>query len=140
MALHFPVNHPLRPLYRVLSFATGLFVLVFGVVGFFASQGAPIFEVGTDRALGLRTNPAFAYASIAAGVLILLATVLGRNIDRFVYLWVGYGFMAAGVVMMLLMGKDNTNVLNFTMATCIVSFGIGSVLATAGMYVKAQRA
>jgi hypothetical protein len=41
---------------------------------------------------------------------------------------------------MLLMNRQDTNVLNFTMATCIVSFLIGSVLATAGMYVKAQRA
>jgi uncharacterized Tic20 family protein len=103
-------------------------------------MGAPMFEVGDDRALGLRTNPAFAYASIVVGALVVFATLLGRNIDRIVYLWAGTGFLLAGTVMMLLMNRQDTNVLNFTMATCIVSFLIGSVLATAGMYVKAQRA
>ena len=140
MSLHFPVNHPLRRLYRVLACGAGLFVLVFGAIGFFTTQGAPLFEVGDDRALGLRTNPAFSYASIAAGALVVLATLLGRNVDRIVYLWAGTGFLLAGTVMMLLMNRPDTNVLNFTMATCIVSFLIGSVLAAAGMYVKAQRA
>jgi hypothetical protein len=140
MSLHFPVNHPLRRTYRTAAFLAGLFVLAFGVTGFFTTQGAPLFEVGDDRALGLRTNPAFSYASIAVGALIVLATLLGRNVDRFIYLWAGTGFLLAGTVMMLLMGQPDTNVLNFTMATCIVSFLIGSVLATAGMYVKAQRA
>ncbi len=140
MSLHFPVNHPLRRTYRALAFTAGLFVFVFGVVGFFTTQGAPLFEVGGDRALGLRTNPAFSYASIAVGGIVVLATLLGRNVDRIVYLWVGSGFLLAGTAMMLLMNRAETNVLNFTMATCVVSFLIGSVLSTAGMYVKAQRA
>jgi hypothetical protein len=140
MSLHFPVNHPLRRVYRTLAFPAGLFVLAFGVTGFVTTLGAPMFEVGDDRALGLRTNPAFAYASIAVGALVVFATALGRNIDRIVYLWAGTGFLLAGTAMMLLMNRQDTNVLNFTMATCIVSFIIGSVLATAGMYVKAQRA
>jgi hypothetical protein len=118
----------------------GIFVLAFGVTGFFTTQGTPLFEAGDDRALGLRTNPAFSYASIAVGALVVLATALGRNVDRFIYLWAGAGFLLAGTVMMLLMGHPDTNVLNFTMSTCVVSFLIGSVLATAGMYVKAQRA
>ena len=32
----------------------------------------------------------------------------------------GTGFLLAGTVMMLLMNRHDTNVLNFTMATCIV--------------------
>lgn len=140
MSLHFPVNHPLRPLYRTLALLAGLFVLIFGVVGFFATQGTPLFEVGDEQAFGLRTNPAFSYASIVAGVVIVLATLLGRNFDRVIYLWVGSVFLLAGTAMMLLMGQDETNFLNFTMATCVVSYLIGSVLTTAGMYVKAKRA
>src|SRR5258706_3048929 len=30
---HYPVNHPLRPLYRVLSALAAIYILVFGVVG-----------------------------------------------------------------------------------------------------------
>jgi hypothetical protein len=138
MASHMPVNHSLRPLYRALALAAGLFVLVFGVVGFLATQGDPIFEPGAGRALGLRTNPAFSYASIAAGVLVVLSTLVGRNLDRFINLWVGTAFLIAGTAMLALMGSD-MNVLNFTMVTVIVSYVIGSVLLTAGLYVKTAR-
>lgn len=139
MASHMPVNHSLRPLYRALALAAGLFVLVFGVVGFLVTQGDPIFEPGPERALGLHTNPAFSYASVVAGALIVLSTLVGRNIDRFVNIWVGSAFLIAGTAMMALMGSD-LNVLNFTMITCIVSYTIGSVLLTAGMYVRTARA
>ena len=30
---HFPVNHPLRPLYRTLAGLVGAYLLVFGIVG-----------------------------------------------------------------------------------------------------------
>jgi Domain of unknown function (DUF4383) len=140
MSLHFPVNHPLRRLYRRLAFLAGLFVLVFGVVGVFRSLGSPLFEAGGATALGLPTNPAFSYASIVVGAVVLLATFLGRNVDRFVYLWAGFGFWAVGIAMLLLMGKPETNYLNFTITTCMVSFVLGAILTTAGMYVKARRA
>lgn len=135
MASHMPVNHSLRPLYRGLALLAGLFVLAFGVLGYLDSQGEPLLNQGEASAFGLKTNPAFSYASIAAGVAVLLATLVGRNLDRFVDMWVGIGFLIAGTVMMALMRTDS-NVLNFTMATCIVSYLIGSVLFTAGMYVK----
>ncbi|MEV4417001.1 DUF4383 domain-containing protein [Catellatospora sp. NPDC049609] len=135
MASHMPVNHSLRPLYRGLALLAGLFVLAFGVLGYLESQGQPLFHQGDVRALGLKTNPAFAYASLGAGVAVLLATLVGRNLDRFVNMWVGVGFLIVGTAMMALM-RTESNVLNFTMATCIVSYLIGSVLFTAGMYVK----
>jgi hypothetical protein len=140
MSLHFPVNHPLRRLYRRLAFLAGLFVLVFGLAGFVTSLGRPLFEAGDASALGLRTNPAFSYASIAVGAVVLLATALGRNVDRFVYLWAGFGFWLVGVAMMLLMGRPETNYLNFTITTCVVSFVLGAIFATAGMYVKIRQA
>ncbi|MEU7821282.1 DUF4383 domain-containing protein [Catellatospora sp. NPDC049133] len=135
MASHMPVNHSLRPLYRALALFAGLFVLAFGLLGYLDSQGEPLFYQGESSALGLKTNPAFSYASIAAGAAVLLATLVGRNLDRFVDMWVGVGFMLAGTAMLALMHTDS-NVLNFEMATCIVSYLIGSVLFTAGMYVK----
>jgi hypothetical protein len=135
MASHMPVNHSLRPLYRALSLLVGLFVLVFGLLGYLASQGAPLFDQGAARALGLKTNPAFAYASLVAGVVVVLATLVGRNVDRFVNLWVGMGFLLVGTVMMFLM-RTESNIFNFTMATCVVSYLIGSVLFAAGLYVK----
>ncbi len=140
MSLHFPVNHHLRPLYRTLSLLAGLYVLIFGVVGAITTQGDELYGTGEATALGLPTNPAFSYLSIAAGAAIVVATLVGRNLDRFVYLWVGTGFLVAGTAMMLLMGDADTNILNFSVVTCVVSYVIGSVLGTAGMYVKTHRA
>ena len=44
-------------------------------------------------------------------------------------------FLVAGFAMMVVMQTD-LNVLGFTMATCVVSFIIGLVLFTAGLYGK----
>lgn len=140
MSEHFPVNHRLRSLYKTFAMLVGLYVVAFGVVGVLTTQGEPLSEVGDATALGLPTNPAFGYLSVAAGLAVVLATVVGRNVDQFVYLCAGVGFLVVGTGMMLLMTRPETNVLNFTMGTCIVSYVIGSVLGTAGMYVKHQRA
>ncbi len=130
---HYPVNHPLRPFYRVLAALAGLYVLVFGVVGAVQTIGSPMFDRSDVVALGLRTNLAFALLSVGAGVVILLATLVGRNVDRAVNLWGGVGFMTVGTALMALLHTD-LNVLNFSIVTVMVSFGIGLLLFTAGMY------
>ena len=65
---HFPVNHPARPLYRVLAGLVGLYILVFGVVGRRRRPGATRSSPGaaTGRS-GLRTNLAFSLVSVVFG-------------------------------------------------------------------------
>jgi Domain of unknown function (DUF4383) len=130
---HFPVNHPLRPFYRVLAAFAGLYVLGFGVVGVVRASGSPFFDRGELTVLGLRTNLAFALASVLAGAVILLAIFVGRNVDYAVNVWGGVAFMVVGTVGLGLLQTD-LNVLNFSMATVIVSFVIGMLLFTAGLY------
>ena len=130
---HYPVNHPLRPFYRVLAALAGLYVLVFGVVGTVRTLGAPLFDRSDVVVLGLRTNLAFALMSIGAGVVILLAWFVGRNVDRAVFIWGGVGFMTVGTALLALLHTE-LNVLNFSMPTVIVSFSLGMLLFTAGMY------
>jgi hypothetical protein len=130
---HFPVNHPLRPFYRVLATFAGLYVLAFGVVGIARGSGSPFFDRGELIVLGLRTNLAFAVASVVAGAVILLAIFVGRNLDYAVNVWGGVVFMVAGTAGLALL-ETGLNVLNFSMATVIVSFVIGMLLFTAGLY------
>lgn len=130
---HFPVNHPLRPFYRVLAAFAGLYVLGFGAVGIVRAAGSPFFDRGELTVLGLRTNLAFAVASVLAGAVILLAIFVGRNVDYAVNVWGGVAFMVVGTVGLGLLQTD-LNVLNFSMATVIVSFVIGMLLFTAGLY------
>jgi hypothetical protein len=132
---HMPINHHLRPLYRVLAALTAIYVLVFGAVGLVTTSGSDLFGRADSSALGLRTNLAFSIASVVAGAVVLVAVLVGRNVDQFVNLWGGVGFMTAGTAMLALLNTD-LNVLNFSMATVIVSFVIGMVLFTAGLYGK----
>ena len=130
---HIPVNHPLRPLYRVLALLAGAYVLVFGIVGFFTTTSDGMFARGDVSVLGLQTNLAFSVISVAAGMVIILAVLVGRNVDYVVNLWGGVAFLAVGLTMLTVLQTD-LNVLNFSMATCVVSFVIGMVLFSAGLY------
>jgi hypothetical protein len=132
---HTPLNHPLRPLYRVLAGLTGLYVLVFGIVGVLETSGTDLFGNPSIYALGLRTNLAFSLISIVAGLVIVAATVIGRNLDYRVNQIAGYAFAGMGMVMLALLQTD-ANILNFSVATCVVSFVISLVLLTAGLYSK----
>jgi len=130
---HMPVNHPMRPFYRVLAAATGAYVLIFGAVGAVRTVGLPFFDRSETYALGLRSNLAFAVVSLLVGLVIVLATFVGRNVDYMVNLWGGVLFMAVGTAMMAVLRTD-LNVLNFSIITVVVSYGIGLVLFTAGLY------
>ena len=133
---HLPVNHPLRPFYRFLAMLAGAYILIFGVVALSKTSDLAAFEQhGLPRALGLRANLAFATISIIAGVVILVAGFIGRNVDRFINVAGGVAFMLMGVLMMVLMETD-ANFLGFSMVNCIVSFILGVVLFTAGLYGK----
>ena len=131
---HFPVNHHLRPLYRVLSGICGLYVFLFGLLGLFDTSGSPMFDQDTNASvLGLRTNLGFSVLSIVIGAIVLLSVVVGRNLDVHVNRAVGWLFLVAGMAMLTLLRTD-LNFLNFSVATCIVSFVIGLTLITAAMY------
>lgn len=131
---HLPINHHLRPLYRLLALVAGAYVLVFGIIGVTQTSGAELFDqTGTDTVLGLRTNPAFAYASIAVGAFVILAALIGRNVDFWIYSLVGLIFQLAGMFMLAFLQTD-ANYLNFSVTTCVVSLIIGLVLFTAALY------
>ena len=135
--LHLPINHHLRPLYRTLAGLGGLYVLVFGIMGFGASRGLPWFaQPHTDHlpwVLWLRTNPAFSVLSILTGLAIVVAAVVGRNLDHYLFLAAGAVFLLAGMAMMVLLQTD-LNLLGFSMANCVVSFILGLVVFAAGLY------
>ena len=136
MASHIPVNHRLQPFYRFLAALAGLYVLVFGIVGVVRTSGSSFFDQTSDTsALGLRSNLAFAILSIVVGLIVFGAAVVGRNVDHFVNIVAGLVFLLAGMLMMTLL-QTNANFLNFQISTCIVSFVIGIVLFTAGLYGK----
>ena len=53
---HTPVNHPARPIYRAIGGLTGLYLVVFGVLGVIASTGDEFFAQDDTAVLGQGTN------------------------------------------------------------------------------------
>jgi hypothetical protein len=132
---HLPINHRLGGLYRFLAALAGIYLLAFGIVGVSKTHGQDLFERGTTEALGLRTNLAFSILSIIAGAVVLLGSLVGRNLDHYINFGGGVLFWLAGMAGLLLM-KTDANFLNFGVSTCVVSFIIGTVLFLSGMYGK----
>jgi hypothetical protein len=135
MAEHLPVNHPLLRFYRLLAGVAGLYVLAFGILGLIETWGTSLFGREDTWVLGLRTNLAFSLLSVVVGAVVLVGALAGGNADRYINLAGGVIFLLSGMAMMTVLQTD-ANLLNFTIATCVVSFIIGVVLGTAGLYGK----
>jgi hypothetical protein len=135
MASHFPVNHPLRPTYRALGGLTGLYLVVFGILGLIEASGDEFFAQNDTEALWQGTNLGHSVISIAVGLIILIGIAIGRNVDTAINKWSGYGLAALSLAGLAVMRTD-ANYLNFTMPTVIVTMALALVLLTAGMYGK----
>jgi hypothetical protein len=124
---HTPINHPLRPLYRALSALVGIYLIVFGVVGFIVGDG--------DRVLGQGANMLWSVVSLILGVIVLIATVVGRNLDVKVDQYVGWGLVAIGTLA-LAVSRTDANVLDFTVSTVIVTYICALILILTSLYGK----
>ncbi|MEV0132061.1 DUF4383 domain-containing protein [Dactylosporangium sp. NPDC050688] len=134
MAAHFPINHHLRPLYRLLCVVAGLYMLVFGVVGFVQTSGQPFFsQDGAEWVLGLRTNPAFSLLSLVAGVVVLGANLIGRNLAHHINQLAGVVLTVVGMAMLALL-QTEANIFAFSMVNVIVTFILAGVTGTASLY------
>lgn len=133
---HIPVNHHLRTLYRTVAAVCGLYVLIFGIVAVTETGGLGLFaQRGLPTSLGLRANGAFAILSIVVGAVIVLGAFIGGNLDRWINLVGGIVFLAAGLSMISVL-QTSLNILGFSVATVVVSFLIGMVMFSAGLYGK----
>ena len=139
MLSHAPVNHPLRPVYRLIAALAAVVTIVLGGIGFAATSSHDYFGQGDGSVLGLGMNPGHALLMACTGVVVLLALLIGRNIDQVLLLFFGIGLMAAGTFGLLVMRTD-VNFLNYRMPNGVVAYIIGSLLLAAGLYVKSGRA
>jgi hypothetical protein len=133
--MHLPINHRLAGFYRFLAALAGIFLLVFGIVGAAQTWGDPLFDRADVSALGLRTNFAFSLLSIVVGVIVLAGAFLGGNLAHYLNVFGGGVFWLSGLVMLVLL-QTEANIFNFQVATCVVSFLIGTLLVLAGLYGK----
>ncbi|MEU4400742.1 DUF4383 domain-containing protein [Micromonospora orduensis] len=132
---HTPVNHPARPIYRAIGGLTGLYLVVFGVLGIIASAGNEILAQDDTKVLGQGTNLGFSLLSVLLGVVVLVGTGLGRNIDVAINQWLAYALMVIGLAGLAFIRTD-ANIFNFSITTVIVVLSAALVLLMVGMYGK----
>lgn len=132
---HTPVNHPLRPVYRVLGGLAGLYLVIFGIFGVIATAAAGFFALGIDHVLGQGTNLAWSIVSLVVGAIVVLATAVGRNLDVAADTYLGWGLLGAGSAMLAVIRTD-ANIFNFSLTTVIVTYVVGLILILAGLYGK----
>lgn len=130
---HMPVNHPLRPMYRALSFLAGAYLVVFGVVGLIQTADESFTGSTGVRVLGQESNMLWSIISLAVGALVVLATAVGRNIDVAAGKYLGWGLLVAGSYE-LAFSRTDANVLGMSVATVVVTYLVGLVLITASFY------
>lgn len=132
---HTPVNHPARPIYRAIGGLTGLYLVVFGVFGIIASTGNEILAQDDTRVLGQGTNLGFSLLSVLLGIVVLVGTALGRNIDVAINQWLAYTLMVVSLAGLAFIRTD-ANIFNFSITTVIVVMTAALVLLMVGMYGK----
>ncbi len=116
---------------RVGGALCGLLLLVFGVVGLLS--GVPFSGISGDKVMFLRANGLLSLLSVAVGLLLIAAAVIGRNISAAVNSGVAVVMLLSGLVNLTLIRTD-LNFLAFTMGNIIFSFLVGVVLLTCGLY------
>ncbi|MDG4773034.1 DUF4383 domain-containing protein [Solwaraspora sp. WMMD792] len=131
--MHTPVNHPARPIYRAVAALTGLYLVIFGVVGIIVTSGDALFAQNDSRVLGQGANLGFSGLCLVLGVAVLAGVGLGRNIDTAINKVLAYGLMALSLAELAVLRTD-ANFLNFTVSTCLVVMVVGLVLLMAAMY------
>ena len=132
---HNPVNHPLRPIYRALGFVAGAYFVVFGIVGLIQTSGDSFTGVTGVRALGQETNLLWSIIALVVGAIVVLVTVIGRNLDTEADKFIGWGLLVVGSYG-LATARTDANFFGFSIATVVATYLVGIVLITVSLYSK----
>ncbi|MFI5493029.1 DUF4383 domain-containing protein [Actinoplanes sp. NPDC051859] len=132
---HIPVNHPLRPIYRALGALTGVYLILFGIVGIIVTSGDGMFGNGGDRVLGQHANLFWSICSLLIGAIVVLSVVIGRNSDVEVAKYFGWGLLVVGSYALAVIRTD-ANFLDFSVSTVVVTYLVGTVLIMVSLYCK----
>jgi hypothetical protein len=130
---HNPVNHPARPIYRAIGGLIGVYLVVFGVLGVLANAGKDLLAQDDTLVLGQGANLGSSVLLAVFGVIVLIGAAVGRNVDVAVNRPMAWLFLAIGLGELAVLRTD-ANVLNFSVATCVVLMVLGLALLMVAMY------
>jgi hypothetical protein len=132
---HNPVNHPLRPFYRVLSALVGLYLVAFGIIGLITTSGDDFTGIADHRVLGQGSNLLWSILSLIIGAIVVVGSFIGRNVDLAIDKYLGWGMLVIGSYG-LATGRTDANILGFTVATVVVTYLVGLILIVSSLYLK----
>lgn len=123
--------HVVHTVHRMGAGAIGLFLMVFGVVGFV--QGVPMVGAEGTVVMGLYANGLLAGVSVIVGVVLAASAVRGGPTASMVSVVVGALFLLSGLGNALLLGTA-MNLLAFRLPNIVFSLAVGAVLLILGSY------
>jgi hypothetical protein len=129
---HLPLNHQLRGLYRAVIAVAGGLLVILGVWWIVAS-GSPVSGAG-ESVLGLQANGRFGLFSLLIGVVLVIAAVLGRNIDH----WLGFVLSILAMVVGLFglaFLRTTPEPFALSPSTCVFFLVVGIVVMCASLFV-----
>ena len=132
---HTPVNHPLRPIYRALSFVAAAYLIVFGIIGIIQTSGESFTGVTGVRVLGQETNLLWSIIALAVGAIVLATIAMGRNLDTESNKYLGWALLVAGSYE-LATNRTDANLFGFSMSTVVATYLVGLIFITASLYLK----
>ena len=132
---HNPVNHPLRPIYRVLGFVAGAYLVVFGIVGLIQTSGHDFTGHTGVRVLGQEANLLWSIIALILGAVVVIAAVIGRNADTETDRFLGWALLVVGTYG-LATARPDADFLGFSVATVVVTYLVGLILITTSLYSK----
>jgi hypothetical protein len=134
-SMHNPINHPLRPLYRMLALLAGAYLIVFGVIGVIVTAGAGLLDRPDDRVLGQGANLLWSIVAVVFGAVVVLASLAPRNVGNQVQWLGGWTLLVIGTYE-LAVSRTDANLFKFTIATVVATYLVGLALVLAGLYTK----
>ncbi|MFD5321973.1 DUF4383 domain-containing protein [Streptomyces sp. NPDC127098] len=126
-----PAHHRLSLVYRVGAGLMGIGFVIFGMFGLFSNVG--FFGTGNNAVIGLNSNGALSWLSIAVGLLLFAGMVKGGHFASNLNLVLGVLFVLSGFVNLAIL-RTGLNFLNFRIQNVIFSFVVGLVLLAFGTY------
>ena len=135
---HMPVDHPLRGLYRGLTVLTGLAAAGYGAVALAQASDHSFFDRAGESVLGLKANAAAGLLWLIIGVVTLITSLVGRNLDAKVNIVLGPVLWVVGTIALCLI-RTSANVLAASVMTVIVLYIVGAILLTGSLYGSVSR-
>jgi hypothetical protein len=116
---------------RTGALVVGLFLLVFGILGF--AGGLAFFSTEGEPVLGMSSNGLLSALSVVVGAVLIGADLLGPRIASTVMIVVGSLFLLSALVNLAVL-RTSFNVLAFEMSNVLFSIVVGLALLVLGAY------